>query len=249
MNNQLTTIQQAVSWILEDEPVEGGVFVNGENKTIVSQKPDNKHTCDICNQSFKNVTLHQSKSHKKDMWKIVIPKCFLDKKYWEDVNQPLPIKLYSFGKIETELHCEGGSTTHYSFYSGITSKNTIKTNMMKIDFPDNCCIEDIRVWYHLESDGMLIPVDKANYTIVFEEEQEYTFSIKEKEGKVFITDPSGQEKEMDYTGSDDPYEEYYSEWECIGVFYYRKDKHRTWAQGQTPKYNGETLWSVKINVD
>ena len=63
-----------------------------------------------------------------------------------------------------------------------------------------------------------------------------------KEDKLVLVDPAGEITEMEATdnSTEEDGQEYYCERDCIGVFYYDKT-HRTSVQGQTPKYDGESL--------
>jgi len=81
-----------------------------------------KQKCSICGKSYANVKLHESKAHKKDMWKLVIPKNL-------DTDSG-NLKLYNFGR-EVQLDSEGvgfqDNTDYYNYtLNEMEPVNTIK---------------------------------------------------------------------------------------------------------------------------
>jgi len=124
--------------------------------------------CQHCNKTFKNVNLHISKAHKRDMWKFVIPK-----KYTDEAK----VKLYSFGKqigSQSQSGSGGGTGVDYMIYGfSITPTNTIKSEWMElwvtINKEDDLLIESSLAYYFVGKESHPTLIDKLNYTIEYEE--------------------------------------------------------------------------------
>ena len=121
--------------------------------------------CEHCKKTFKNVNLHITKAHKRDMWKFIIPK-----KYTDEAD----VKLYSFGKKISSEKCgsEGCEMVEYIF--GIpkeTSPHKAECISIQIKINDNndLFIEGTKVCYFIGKEGHIIDVDKLNYTIEYEQ--------------------------------------------------------------------------------
>lgn len=132
--------------------------------------------CTLCKKSYKNLTLHQSKAHKKDMWKFVVNK------------KNLQMDVYNFGRsiggeeghFEPEISDMKDGSIMYSYVIAVESANTIK-NVNSIYFTlygyeegeDNYKIsmdKDADVSYEIinkRDEHTIRPVDKNNYTIEF----------------------------------------------------------------------------------
>ena len=133
--------------------------------------------CELCNKSFKNLKLHQSKAHSKDMWKIVIP---------HDFNENTQeIKVYCYGKFQgkgwNETYTYYEDMEYKDFYVGIESQNTIKTELMIVQIPVPFDIDKVKIKYSIELKYKYcdwIPVDKLNYTIEIEKKPKKIIRVK-----------------------------------------------------------------------
>lgn len=167
--------------------------IRQENKERVVKKEEGEgeEECPICKKKFKNVALHVSKAHTKDMWKIVIPKKLTDEK-----NE---IALYNFGTL-IDIQSSGlsgsddkGQYLGYTFE--IRSANTIKNISglfiyVYVDDDEQTVLQKIHpsvTYYKEEDDGVaeLKSVDKANVTIEYVDslKQELKKEIKKEEKK------------------------------------------------------------------
>jgi hypothetical protein len=104
------------------------------------------------------------------MWKFVVPK-----KYTDEAK----VKLYSFGKhIDSVTYSadtwkdENGVAKEYTFaIPKETSPHKADCIGIGINISEenDFLIEEVDLYYFIGTDGNIIPVDKLNYTIEYEE--------------------------------------------------------------------------------